>query len=216
MVRDLAASSGRAWVAGFASQVPPPWDADATVISASGLREFTPIALGDGLVWCGPGLHASDLQLALHAHGLASPIAPDRGPDGVHSLGGIVACGGTWGATRDDGYVRVADWIVSLEVVTATGDVLRTGAPVLKSVTGYELTRLLCGSRGTLGVIARIALRCLPMRELQRTPPAWDRPRAAQPLRRAQRDQPIDRAKAQLNERVKNELDPSRMYPPWE
>ena len=212
----LAESHGRAWIAGYATQVPPPWDADATVVSVQAMREFAPIAVGDGLIWVGPGWHARDLQAHLREMGLASPISPEVGADAEHSLGGIVATGGAWGATRDDGFVRVADWVVALDVVTSDGEVLRTGAPVLKSVTGYELTRLFIGSRGTLGVIARIALRCLPTREFARQLPAWDRERIALPLRRPHRDEPLDRAKVHLNERLKAELDPACVFPPWE
>ncbi|MBW1897415.1 MAG: glycolate oxidase subunit GlcD, partial [Deltaproteobacteria bacterium] len=59
-------------------------------------------------------------------------------------------------------YGVTRDYLLGLEVVLASGDVIRTGGKALKSVSGFDLTRLICGSEGTLGVITEITVRLIP------------------------------------------------------
>jgi glycolate oxidase len=54
------------------------------------------------------------------------------------------------------------DYLLGLEVVLPSGDVIRTGGKTLKNVSGYDLTRLMCGSEGTLGILTEITLRLVP------------------------------------------------------
>jgi glycolate oxidase len=54
-------------------------------------------------------------------------------------------------------------------VVTPTGDIITTGGPTMKGVVGYDLTKLLCGSEGTLGIITRIVIKLLPLPEAKKT-----------------------------------------------
>lgn len=61
------------------------------------------------------------------------------------------------------------DYILGLEVVTATGDIIRTGGKTLKNVVGYDLTKLFVGSEGTLGIVTRIILKLLPKPEAKKT-----------------------------------------------
>jgi glycolate oxidase len=66
-------------------------------------------------------------------------------------------------------YGVTRDYIMALEAVLPTGEVLKTGSAAIKSVTGYDLTRLMVGSEGTLGFITRLLLRLIPIPETVRT-----------------------------------------------
>jgi glycolate oxidase len=61
------------------------------------------------------------------------------------------------------------DYVLGLEVVLPTGEIIRTGVRTAKGVVGYDLTRLMVGSEGTLGIITKIVLRLLPLPETVRT-----------------------------------------------
>jgi glycolate oxidase len=106
-----------------------------------------------------PGVVTGDFQKAVEAKGLFYP--PDPSSADFSTLGGNAAeCAGgpkavKYGVTRD--YVR------GLEVVLATGEIITTGVQTAKGVVGYDLTRLMVGSEGTLGIITRLTLRLLPL-----------------------------------------------------
>lgn len=109
----------------------------------------------------GPGLVTSVLSRALEPMGLLYP--PDPGSTVVSSLGGNVAeCAGGMRALK---YGVTRDYVIGLEAVLASGEVIRTGGKSSKDVAGYDLTRLLVGSEGTLAVITRITVRLVPMPE---------------------------------------------------
>jgi glycolate oxidase len=107
-----------------------------------------------------PGVVTSDLKLAVGERGLF--YAPDPTSSSWCTIGGNLAngsagpCGSKYGTT--------ADAVLALEVVLASGEVLRTGRKTLKGVSGYDLNRLFVGSEGTLGIIteATLALRAKP------------------------------------------------------
>ena len=112
-----------------------------------------------------PGVVNSDLQKALEPRGLFFP--PDPASLSVSTLGGNVAEGA--GGPRGMKYGVTKDYVLGLEVVLPTGDIIRTGGRTVKNVTGYDLTRLFIGSEGTLGVITEITLRILPLPEAKKT-----------------------------------------------
>ena len=105
-----------------------------------------------------PGVITQELQEHLKAEGLFYP--PDPASKGSCFIGGNVSENS--GGPRAVKYGVVKDYVLNLEIVLPNGTVMWTGANVLKNATGYNLTQLLVGSEGTLGVITKIVLRLIP------------------------------------------------------
>jgi len=112
-----------------------------------------------------PGVVTEALQKAVERLGLFYP--PDPASLKFSTLGGNVAeCAGGPRAVK---YGVTRDYVLGLEVVLPTGEIIRTGGETAKGVVGYDLTRLICGSEGTLGLITKIILRLLPLPEAKKT-----------------------------------------------
>ncbi len=105
-----------------------------------------------------PGVITQELQEHLKAEGLFYP--PDPASKGSCFIGGNVSENS--GGPRAVKYGVVKDYVLNLEIVLPNGTIMWTGANVLKNATGYNLTQLLVGSEGTLGVITKIVLRLIP------------------------------------------------------
>lgn len=106
-----------------------------------------------------PGVITQVLQDAVVAHGLYYP--PDPSSKGSCTIGGNLAENA--GGPRAVKYGVTRDFVLNLEVVLPNGEVIWTGANTLKNSTGYDLTRLMVGSEGTLGVITKAVLRLIPL-----------------------------------------------------
>ena len=105
-----------------------------------------------------PGVITEHLQNTVKEKGLYYP--PDPSSRGSSFIGGNVACNS--GGPRAVKYGVVKDFVLNLEVVLASGEVIWTGANVLKNSTGYNFTQLMVGSEGTLGIITKIVLKLVP------------------------------------------------------
>lgn len=112
-----------------------------------------------------PGVVTETFQLAVEKLGLFYP--PDPASLKFSTLGGNVAENA--GGPRCVKYGVTRDFVMGLEVVLPTGEIIRTGTETYKAVVGYDLTRLLCGSEGTLGVITKIIFKLLPLPEAKKT-----------------------------------------------
>jgi glycolate oxidase subunit GlcD len=108
-----------------------------------------------------PGLVHKSLNDELAKHGLFFP--PDPGSSDMCSIGGLISNGGSGMHSLKYGTVR--DYVMSLEVVMPNGDIINTGCRAPKMSAGYDLTRLLVGSEGTLGIITKARLKIRPLPE---------------------------------------------------
>ncbi|WP_456388681.1 FAD-binding oxidoreductase [Desulfolithobacter sp.] len=112
-----------------------------------------------------PGVVTGELQEAALQHGLM--YAPDPASLKFCTIGGNVAeCAGGPSAVK---YGVTRDSLLGLEVVLPTGEIMRTGVRTEKGVAGYDLTHLLAGSEGTLGIFTRLTLRLYPAPEARST-----------------------------------------------
>ncbi len=105
-----------------------------------------------------PGVVTETLQNAVKAKGLFYP--PDPASKGSCFIGGNVSHNS--GGPKAVKYGVVKDYVLNLEIVLANGEIIWTGANTLKNSTGYNLTQLLVGSEGTLGIVTKIVLKLIP------------------------------------------------------
>ncbi len=105
-----------------------------------------------------PGMITGAFQAEVEKHGLFYP--PDPNSADLCSLGGNVAENA--GGPRALKYGVTREYVLGLEVVLPTGELVRTGRQTIKGVAGYDLTALLVGSEGTLGIVTEITVKLLP------------------------------------------------------
>jgi glycolate oxidase len=112
-----------------------------------------------------PGVVNFDFQQEVEKYGLMYP--PDPSSWKAATIGGNVGTNAGGPKTLKYGVTR--DYLLGLTAVLANGDILKTGGKAIKNVTGYDLTRLLCGSEGTLGIVTEITVRLVPKPPASRT-----------------------------------------------
>lgn len=105
-----------------------------------------------------PGVITADINNAANEFGLMYP--PDPSSAHVSTIGGNLAENA--GGPRGLKYGVTKDYVLGLEIVTAEGKIVRTGGKTIKNVTGYDLTKLIVGSEGTLAIITEAILRLIP------------------------------------------------------
>ena len=128
------------------------------VLDMNAMNKIVEISIEDRLAVVQPGVVYADLEKTLAPHGFFFP--PDPASGKVATLGGNVAtnAGGVKGAK----YGTTRDYVLGLQVVLPDGRIMRTGSRTMKSVSGYDLTKLFVGSEGTLGVITEITFKINP------------------------------------------------------
>jgi len=135
------------------------------VLSLERMNHILEIDDQDFIAVVEPGVITGDLHREVEAQGMFYP--PDPASNKFCTLGGNVAeCAGGLRAVK---YGVTKDYVLSLEVVLPTGEIITTGARTIKSVAGYDLTKLIVGSEGTLGIATRITLKLLRLPETVRT-----------------------------------------------
>jgi len=135
------------------------------VLSLERMNRILEIDEQDQIAVVEPGVVTGDLQQAVEKRGLFYP--PDPASSRFCTIGGNVAeCAGGLRAVK---YGVTRDYVLGLEAVMPTGEIIATGTRTLKSVAGYDLTRLIIGSEGTLGIVTKVTLRLLPLPESVRT-----------------------------------------------
>jgi glycolate oxidase len=135
------------------------------VIGTDRMNKILEISADDLYAVCQPGITTFELQQAVEKHGLIFPPDPASYKDSF--IGGNIAENA--GGMRTPKYGVTKHYVLGLEVVTATGEVLRMGGKTVKNVVGFDLTQLMCGSEGLLGIITEATLKLLPTPEATST-----------------------------------------------
>lgn len=128
------------------------------LLNLARLDRIVKFAPADFYVGCQPGVKLGDLYEKLESAGLKFPFLK-RNMRGT--VGGMVSCGQI---QTDEGCYNISRWVLALEAVLADGSEMKSGAATFKSVAGYDLVKLFCGSFGTLGILTEMTLRCYPQR----------------------------------------------------
>lgn len=112
-----------------------------------------------------PGVITLDMINQVEARGLFYP--PDPSSMKISTIGGNI--NENSGGLRGLKYGVTRDYVMGLEAVLAGGDIIRTGGKLAKDVAGYDFTRLLVGSEGTLGIVTEATLKLIPLPESKKT-----------------------------------------------
>jgi glycolate oxidase FAD binding subunit len=143
-------ASGAVTIAGLATRGGPV-DGVRTVMAPAGIDWVEPEEM---TVQCGAGTPVEDLDAALAPYGQTVAVPP------TGTIGGALAVGRS--GIRRLGYGPVRDVLLQTRYVNGRGEVVKAGGPTVKNVTGFDLCRLLVGSRGTLGFMGEVILRTRP------------------------------------------------------
>ncbi|MGE3466620.1 MAG: FAD-binding oxidoreductase [Pyrinomonadaceae bacterium] len=135
------------------------------VIGTDRMNKILEICADDLYAVCQPGIRTVVLQQAVEKQGLM--FAPDPASYKDSFIGGNIAENA--GGMRTPKYGVTKHHVLGLEVVTATGEIIRTGGKTVKNVAGFDLTGLMCGSEGMLGIITEATLKLLPLPEATST-----------------------------------------------
>ncbi|MEZ5423439.1 MAG: FAD-linked oxidase C-terminal domain-containing protein [Pyrinomonadaceae bacterium] len=135
------------------------------VVGTDRMKKIIELNVDDLYMTVQPGLTTYDVQQAAAEVGLL--FAPDPASYKDSYIGGNIAENA--GGMRTPKYGVTKHHVLGLEVVTGTGEIIRTGGRTVKNVVGFDLTGLMCGSEGMLGIITEATLKLLPMPEATST-----------------------------------------------
>lgn len=131
------------------------------VLSLQNMDRIIEINKDDSYAIVEPGVITKDLQKAAESEGLFYP--PDPSSVNFCTIGGNISTGA--GGARGIKYGTTKDYVMGLELVMATGEIISTGTKTTRSTAGYDLTKLIVGSEGTLGVITKAIVRLASLPE---------------------------------------------------
>lgn len=147
---DEIGSSGPVTIAGLATRGGPV-DGVRPVMAPGGIDWVQPDEM---TIQCGAGTPVDELDAALAEYGQTVAVPP------TGTIGGALAVGRS--GIRRLGYGPLRDVLLQTRYVNAAGEVVKAGGPTVKNVSGFDLCRLLVGSRGTLGFLGEVILRTRP------------------------------------------------------
>ena len=139
---------------------------EGDVLDARGLTGIVMYAPTELVVTARAGTALAEIEDELARHGQMLAFEPPRHGPGA-TLGGVVACGFSGPRRAAAGAAR--DFVLGVRVVDGTGEALAFGGQVIKNVAGFDVSRLMAGALGTLGVLTEISLKCVPRPRVERT-----------------------------------------------
>ncbi|TDK61100.1 FAD-binding protein [Bacillus salipaludis] len=134
-------------------------------IDLSVMNDLLEIHEEDLVAIVSPGVLTYKIHKAAEQRGLMYP--PDPSSAHVSTIGGNLSENS--GGPRGLKYGVTKDYVIGLEVITPEGEIIRTGGRTVKNVTGYDLTKLIVGSEGTLGIITKAVFRLIPKPQATKT-----------------------------------------------
>ena len=159
-VRAAAASGTRLRIRGGGSKDfygEPPQGELLETAALAGVTSYEPTEL---VVTVRAGTRLADLEAVLAERGQCLPFEPPHF-DGAPTIGGMVAAGLSGPARASVGALR--DFVLGLTMINGRGELLTFGGQVMKNVAGYDVSRLMVGAMGTLGLIVEVSLKVLPV-----------------------------------------------------
>lgn len=135
------------------------------IISLSRMNKILEINRNDFYCVVQPGVFTGDLQREVEKKGMMYP--PDPASSEFCTIGGNL--GECAGGPRAVKYGVTRDYVLAVEVVLPTGEIIKTGVKTVKGVVGYDFSRLIVGSEGTLGIITEATLKLVPKPESVKT-----------------------------------------------
>ena len=129
----------------------------------AGVTSYEPSEL---VITAGAGTPLLELEALLAAHGQCLPFEPPHFSN-TSTIGGMVASGLSGPARASVGGVR--DYMLGVKIINGKGEHLTFGGQVMKNVAGYDVSRLMAGSMGTLGLITEVSLKVLPVAPAEAT-----------------------------------------------
>ena len=136
-----------------------------------GILEYHPSEL---VMTCAAGTPVQEVQHALAEHGQVLAFEPPRysrmgnsDAENNASIGGVFATNSAGSCRLKTGAAR--DYLLGFRAVSGRAEIFKAGGKVMKNVTGYDLTKLLCGSFGTLGIMTEVSFKVLPQAPFERT-----------------------------------------------
>ncbi|MES2413093.1 MAG: glycolate oxidase subunit GlcE [Pseudomonadota bacterium] len=133
---------------------------EGEVLQTSGLAGVTSYEPSELVVTAGAGTPLAELEALLAAQGQCLPFEPPHFGGGA-TVGGLVASGLSGPARASSGAVR--DYVLGVKFINGKGELLTFGGQVMKNVAGYDVSRLMTGAMGTLGLLVEVSLKVLPV-----------------------------------------------------
>lgn len=158
-VREAAASKTQLQISGGGSKKFYGRAATGTLLSVTQHRGIVHYEPGELIITARAGTPLAEIEAALAAHGQMLPFEPPHfGP--TATLGGTIACGLSGPRRPYAGAAR--DFVLGVKIINGQGDILKFGGEVMKNVAGFDVSRLMTGALGTLGILLEISLKVLP------------------------------------------------------
>jgi len=174
---------------------------DEVVIKTDRLNKIKKVVPEDLYIILEPGVSLKELNQEISSYSLFYPLSTENS---LGTTGGSVAT--SLQGENNLKEIKTKEYVLALEIVSPTGEILKVGARTFKSVTGYDLPRLYVGSWGSLGMITEITLRLMPVGKKDEFENIV--------LKTSKKINPSsDDPKDKVNLRIKEILDPQGIFP---